>query len=74
MRSQANSAVTERMETSLRLFNVGEVKSILGGIGTTKLYELIKLGELSPVRIGRRTLFRQTDLEAFIANLSEPRP
>lgn len=72
MRSQANTADAARTDTCSRLFNVREARSILGGIGTTKLYELVKTGELPPVHIGRRTFFRQTDLEVFIAKLSEP--
>lgn len=72
MRSQANTTDTAGMDACPRLFNVGEARSILGGIGTTKLYELVKNGELAPVHIGRRTFFRQTDLELFIATLSEP--
>lgn len=72
MRSQANTADTARTDTCPRLFNVVEARLILGGIGTTKIYELVKTGELPPVHIGRRTFFRQTDLEVFIAKLSEP--
>lgn len=72
MRSQANTTDTAETDTCSRLFNVGDARSILGGIGTTKLYELVKTGELRPVHIGRRTFFRQTDLEVFIANLNEP--
>jgi hypothetical protein len=71
MRSQANTADTVGTDTCSRLFNVEEARSILGGIGTTKLYELIKTGALPPVHIGRRTFFRQTDLETFISKLSE---
>lgn len=43
----------------------------LGRIGRTKLYELVNSGELFPVHIGRRTFFRQGDLEAFVAGLGE---
>lgn len=72
MRSQTNTTDNPRIDTCTRLFDVGEARSILGGIGTTKLYELVNTGELSSVHIGRRTFFRQTDLEAFIEKLSEP--
>lgn len=72
MRSQANTTDTAGTDACLRLFNVGEARSILGGIGTTKLYELVKTGELPPVHIGRRTFFRQSDLEHFIAKLGGP--
>jgi hypothetical protein len=72
MRSQTNTVETPRIESSFQLLDVGETKSFLGGIGRTKLYELVNSGELSRVHIGRRTFFRQGDLEAFVAGLGEP--
>lgn len=36
------------------------------GISRTTLYALIKAGELSPVKMGSRTLLRHADLEALI--------
>lgn len=36
------------------------------GFSRTTLYSLIKAGELTPVKIGVRTLIRHTDLEALI--------
>jgi excisionase family DNA binding protein len=36
------------------------------GISRTTLYGLIKAGELTPVKIGVRTLIRHADLEALI--------
>jgi excisionase family DNA binding protein len=36
------------------------------GIGRTKLYALISAGELTPIKIGTRTLLRRTDLEALL--------
>ena len=36
------------------------------GISRTMLYALIKAGELSPVKIGTRTLLRHIDLEALV--------
>lgn len=36
------------------------------GISRTTIYGLIKAGELTPVKIGVRTLIRHTDLEALI--------
>jgi excisionase family DNA binding protein len=37
------------------------------GIGRTKLYELIKAGDLPTSKIGSRTLIRRTDLEVLLA-------
>lgn len=39
-------------------------------IGRTKLFELIKSGELKTVRIGRRRLIRSSDIDAFIEGLT----
>lgn len=36
------------------------------GIGKTKLRELINRGELPIVKIGRRTLVKTIDIEAFL--------
>jgi len=39
------------------------------GIGRSKIYELIKAGELVPRKCGSRTLIRYEDLKRFIDNL-----
>ena len=36
------------------------------GIGRTKLYDLIRIGELKPAKIGTRTLILRTDLEGML--------
>ena len=38
-------------------------------IGKTKLYQLIDQEKLNPVRIGRKILFKTSDLDTFIASL-----
>lgn len=42
-----------------------EAAAILLGIGRTKMYELIRRGQIPVVRIGRRTLVHRADLEHF---------
>jgi len=37
------------------------------GIGRTLVYDLIRSGELPTVKIGRRTVLRTLDLDAFLA-------
>jgi excisionase family DNA binding protein len=37
------------------------------GLGRTTLYKLISEGELTPIKIGARTLIRRVDLEALLA-------
>lgn len=39
------------------------------GIGRTKLFELLKLGEIEAVRLGRKTLIRTRELERFASAL-----
>lgn len=46
----------------MRLDEVGEITTL----GKTKIFELIKSGQLPVVKIGKRTLVRCSDLEAFI--------
>ena len=36
------------------------------GLGRTTIYELIKQRELTPVKVGMRTLIRRVDLEAML--------
>ncbi len=37
------------------------------GLGRTTLYKLISEGELTPIKVGARTLIRRVDLEAMLA-------
>lgn len=46
----------------------------IAGIGRTGLYQLINHGSVPVVKIGKRTLVRRSDLEAFIAALPTTRP
>lgn len=36
------------------------------GLGRSTIYKLIKGGELTPIKVGRKTLLIYQDLEAFI--------
>lgn len=38
-------------------------------LGRSKLYELISAGQLKPVRVGRRTLLPEAELQRFAAEL-----
>lgn len=46
-------------------YTVNEAVSV-SGIGRTKLYDLIKVGELKPAKIGTRTLILRADLEGML--------
>jgi excisionase family DNA binding protein len=39
------------------------------GVGRTLFYEIVKSGDISPVKIGRRTFVVKSELDAWIANL-----
>ena len=52
------------------LVEVSEAQTALGGIGRTKIAELIASGELASVKLGRRRLIPVAALEAFAAKLS----
>jgi excisionase family DNA binding protein len=41
------------------------------GIGRSTLYQLISRGEIEVVKIGRRTLVAQTELERYVRKLGE---
>jgi excisionase family DNA binding protein len=36
------------------------------GIGKTKLFELIKTGQLKPFKVGRKTLIPEAEIQRFI--------
>jgi predicted DNA-binding transcriptional regulator AlpA len=58
------------METAVgRLVPIPEVRQVLGGIGHTTVYELIKQREITKVNIGRRGLTSES-LEAYMDRLA----
>lgn len=46
-----------------------KTREILGGIGSTKLHQLLASGELSAVKIGRRTFCRRSELDRYLSSL-----
>jgi hypothetical protein len=52
------------------IYPVTEAKQILGGIGTTTIYELMKTGEIERVNIGRRSFVTAKSLVDYLARLS----
>ncbi|GJD52694.1 hypothetical protein OPKNFCMD_5460 [Methylobacterium crusticola] len=43
------------------------------GIGKTKLFELLSLGQIKAVKVGARLLFTDESLRAFVNSLPEAR-
>lgn len=55
-------------DSNLQLVSVNDVTAALG-IGRTKFYELVAEHRITPVKLGRRTLIKVSDLQGFIAAL-----
>ncbi len=53
-----------------RLLPIPEAREVLGGIGHTTLYELIKRGEIVKVNIGRRGFITSESLAAYMDRLT----
>ena len=56
--------------TGKRLVSIPEAREVLGGIGHTTLYDLIKRRELVKVNIGRRGFVTSESLAAYVDRLS----
>ncbi|MDQ1361409.1 MAG: hypothetical protein QOJ44_1786 [Acidimicrobiaceae bacterium] len=54
-----------------RLVPIPEARHVLGGIGHTTVYELIKRREIVKVNIGRRGFITSESLDAYMDRLSE---
>jgi hypothetical protein len=54
-----------------RLVSIPEARAVLGGIGHTTIYDLIKRRELVKVNIGRRGFVTAESLAAYVDRLSE---
>jgi excisionase family DNA binding protein len=50
-----------------RLYSLPEAQAALGGIGRSKVYDLIARGELSSLSVGRRRLISGEALRAYVA-------
>jgi hypothetical protein len=51
-------------------YSVNETLDLLS-IGRTSLYAAVKLGDLHPVKFGRKTLFYAADLAIFLTTLRD---
>ena len=75
--ADAGAAVAEIDPRALGLtkiaYGVAEVLQQLS-IGRTSLYGAVKRGELTPVKLGRKTLFFAADLAAFLTKLKRVGP
>ena len=61
--------MTSQTQHDAAFFSVDETVRYLRTSRTT-LYRLAAEGRLSPIKLGRRRLYRRTDVDAFAASLS----
>jgi excisionase family DNA binding protein len=59
------------MASAVLLADTDEARQILGGIGRTRLFQLLKTGELPSVKIGRRRMVPVSDLQAYVERLRD---
>lgn len=52
-----------------RLISIPEAQGVLGGLGRTTVYELVKRGDIARVKIGRRSFVTVESLESYIDRL-----
>lgn len=55
-----------------RLVSITDTRRVLGGIGRTTVYELIKQGEIVKVNIGSRGFVTGESLDAYLDRLRRP--
>ena len=54
------------------LIDCKQARRLLGGIGKTKFYDLVRAGELpAATKLGRRSLWRQSEILAYIDRLTD---
>lgn len=56
--------------TQRRLYSLPDVGEQLGGLKRTKVFDLIKQGHLSTVKIGSRTFVSADSLDRYVATLT----
>ncbi len=57
----------------MKLLSIEETCKTIG-LGRTKIYQLVNSGELKAHKIGKRTVFRNEDVESFIESLEPYSP
>ena len=64
----SDATTSSRLVVRPLLVSVEQAAGLLG-IGRTTLYELIRRGEVRPIRIGRSVRIPRPELEAFVERL-----
>ena len=53
-----------------RLYHIDDARAQLGGIGLSTIYDLMNDGEITKVKIGRRTMITGASLDAYVERLA----
>lgn len=56
-----------------RLINIKAAARKLGGLSTWTLRMWVRDGKLRRTKVGRRTMFRESDLESFVEAQNRPK-
>jgi excisionase family DNA binding protein len=52
-----------------KLLDIEATQEQLGGLGRTTVFELIRAGKLRSVKVGKRRMIPQSQIDAYIAGL-----
>lgn len=67
-----NYHMDEQPDARPRLIDFPAVEDITS-LGKTKLYELIKAGELRPIKLGKKVAFSESEIFAWVQNKLDAR-
>lgn len=59
----------DQMAQRRALYPLPEARQLLGGIGHTCLYALVKNGQLRLTKVGRRSFVSADEIQRFVASL-----
>jgi hypothetical protein len=59
------------MSVTPSLVSIPDTRAVLGGIGHTTMYDLIKRREVVKVKLGRRSFITAESIAAYVDRLSE---
>ena len=69
-RSRPMKALRDRDDTEIEPLLIPAKQAVrMLGISQRHLYTLVKRGEIKVKRIGRKVMFRKTDIEGFVLDL-----
>lgn len=56
-----------------KLHDIESTKAQLGGLGRTTVFELLRTGALRSVKVGKRRMVPQSEIDRYIAGLLDDR-